>query len=191
MRVFLTMATTAVCFTLAAASSLPAQDGPDLSGSWTLSSVERGQDGPRAQMGQQGQRRQMGQRGQMGQQAQRGGMAMVAGLGEAVTITHEADMLTLVRTTPAGEIRQRFALDGSESRNRISMGDRELELVSQATWSEGTLVIVTQLPMGGEGETQMRLTMNEAGELLVETRRSGRMGAQAGGVVNSTYTREG
>ncbi len=173
-------AAAAILLVLAPLSTLEAQDPPDLSGSWTLSSTEGGTEGPRGQMGQRG------------QMAQRGGMGMMAGLGPQVTLVHEANMLTVVRTTRAGELRQAYRLDGSESRNQLSMGDQQMEVVSHAEWEEDALVIVTQLPMGGgQAETEMRLTLDAAGVLVVETRRSGGMGGQGGGVVTTRYTKEG
>ncbi len=191
----LTAAAAAILLVMAPLTTLEAQERPDFSGSWTLAESQGGQQGQMGQQGQRGQQGQMGQRGQQGQRGQMGqrggGMGMLAGFGQQATITHEGNVLTVVRTTPMGEMRQVYNLDGSESRNQMTMGNQQLELVSRASWDGDALVIVTPLPMGGQGETTMRLSVNEAGALVVETHRSGGMGGQGGGPMVSTYTKGG
>jgi hypothetical protein len=196
MRLFLAVAATTLLFVMAQAPTLEAQDRPDFSGSWTLAETEggaaAGAAGQRGQQGQAGQRGQMGQRQGQGQMGQRGGMGMLAGLGQQATLTHDAaaNTLTLVRAMPQGEIRQVFNLDGSESRNRLSMGNNQIDQVSRASWDGAALMIVSQLPMGGQNiETRMKLSIDDDGKLVVETTRSGGPGGQGGGTVRSTYTK--
>lgn len=159
---------TAFLFVAAQVPEASAQDRPDFSGSWTLSETAGGPGGGAAARGPGG--------------GMRGGMGMMAGIGQEATISQEAGHLVIVRTTPRGEVRTTYNLDGSESRNSMGMGDRQIELVSTTSWDEGKLVIVTPMTMGDRsGETRMTLSLDEAGNLVVETARSGGMGGGMGG----------
>ena len=98
-----------------------AQDKPNFSGSWTLV------PDPNAPTGGRG-----------------GG----GGLGQAATITQDAKTLTVTRTTQQGEVKTVYNLDGSESKNMMSMRGGQVEQVSKATWKGKELLITTNFTMG-------------------------------------------
>jgi len=150
-----------------------AQDLPDFSGTWTISESS---GGPPA--GARG----AGQRG--------GGMMMGGGgLGQEATVIHDGGTLTIVRSTPMGEMRSVYNLDGSDSPNTMRMGDNEREIVSRASWEDHALVIVTPMMMGGgAGESRMTLSLDGDGHLVVQTARGGGMGG--GGTMRATYVRK-
>lgn len=175
MRMTVLAALTALLFL---AGEVSAQGTPDFSGTWTLSESS---GGPGAGGGGGG----GGGRGGMG--GGMGGGMMLAGLGQQASITQDGTTLTIVRSTPMGEIRTVYRLDGSESRNQLAMGGNQIELVSRAVWDSGKLVITTPIPFGqAQGETRMTLSMDN-GRLVVETTRTGGMGG--GGTTRSVYTK--
>lgn len=167
MRIAAVAAATVLVLAAVHPSDASAQDRPDFSGSWTMSESS---GGPPARGGQ------------------RGGMMMMSGIGQEATISQDGSTLTLVRSTPMGEIRSVYNLDGSDSRNTMRMGNNEREVVSRARWEANALVIVTPISMGQmTGESRMTLTLDDAGRLVVETTRTGGQGG--GGTSRATYTR--
>jgi len=183
MRIALRAAAVAVAITVALATSASAQDHPDFSGTWTLAQGG-GPGGPAARGGP------AGPGGPDGPGRGRGGMGMMlVGFGRQVQIEQDANALTIVREAPMGEIRQVYRLDGSESRNSLSMGGNQIELVSRATWEGESLVIVTPITMGNmSGETRVTLSIDESGALVAETTRPGGPGGSR--TMQSTYTRQ-
>ncbi|HWP03859.1 MAG TPA: hypothetical protein VNL96_10410 [Gemmatimonadaceae bacterium] len=142
------------------ATALPAQQKPSFAGQWTLIAD------PNAPPG----------RG-------RGG-GMFGGLGQAATITQDEKTITITRTTQAGEIKYVYNLDGSESKNTVTMGGNAVELVSHAKWEGDKLVITTTTQMGGNPvEIRMVLSLDAEGNLVVENTAPGRGG---GGPVTTT-----
>lgn len=137
-----------------------AQERPDLSGSWVLSESTGGM-GARAMAGPPGEGRPQGI------------MMVRGGLGREVSISQTDRTIVIVQSTPRGEMRNTYNLDGSPSRNTLTFGDRQTEIVSTASWDGDSLVIVTPTPMGGAGETRMTLSLDPSGDLVVETLRPG------------------
>lgn len=69
-----------------------------------------------------------------------------------------------------------FALDGSETRNRVNIGNAETVLPARVRWNGSSLVIVTRFPVPpevGKGATEVRqvLSVDEGGQLVMETTR--------------------
>ncbi len=68
-----------------------------------------------------------------------------------------------------------FALDGSETRNRVNIGNAEAVLPARVTWNGASLVIVTRFPVPpevGKGATEVRQVLSvDGGELVMETTR--------------------
>jgi len=113
----------------------------------------------------------------------------MGGLGQQFQIIQDASTLTVVRNTQAGEIRQVYRLDGSESRNTLAMGANQIETVSRAAWEGQTLVIVTPMTFGNMGgETRLRLSLDASGALVAEVNRTGGQGG--GQTMRMTYTRQ-
>lgn len=140
-----------------AATAARAQDKPNFSGSWTR--VEDPNAPAAAGRGGRG-----GGRG---------------GLGAAATLMQDASTLTITRTTQAGEVKTVYNLDGSDSKNMMSMGGNQVEQVSKAAWEGTKLVITTTTDFGGNLSTTKQVFMLDAsGQLVVETTSPGRGGGE-------------
>jgi hypothetical protein len=117
---------------------------------------------------------------------------MLAGLGDGATIVQDEKTLTITRTTQAGELKSVYNLDGSDSRNTLTLGGRMgggggggggaagggIETVSKARWDANKLVIATTLTFGQNSfETTMSLSLDDKGNLVIESTNPGRGGA--------------
>ncbi len=108
------------------------------------------------------------------------------GLGQDATITQDQKTLTVARTTQAGEVKSVYNLDGSDSKNTMTMGGNAVESVSQAKWVGSKLVIHTSTTFNGNArESTMTLSLDQAGNLVVESTNPGRGG---GAPVTTTTT---
>lgn len=172
MRTSMLAAAVGLLFLAAEAPTLSAQETPDFSGTWTL--MASPDAAPPA----------------AGQRAGRAGRGGFGGLGESATIVQDAATLTLTSTSPMGEMKTVYNLDGSPSTSTRSFGERSIEQTSTAKWDGARLVIVTATDMGGQGrETTMTLSMNDQGQLVVESTRPGRGGGAA--TTTQTYAKGG
>ncbi len=121
---------------------------------------------------------------------------MGGGWGSPFTIRQTADSLVVEVVHFSSydlqpKLRYDFALDGSETRQRINIAHAELVLRSRVRWDGATLVITTLYPNppeigGAPTEVRQRLTLDESGRLLMETARPG---ARAPDVVRTLYVR--
>ena len=108
------------------------------------------------------------------------------GLGRDVTITQDANTLTITRTTQAGEMKSVYNLNGSDSKNTMTMGGNAVDQISQAKWVGSKLVIHTSTTFNGNArESTMTLSTDQAGNLVVESTNPGRGG---GAPVTTTTT---
>jgi len=99
------------------------------------------------------------------------------GLGQGATIAQDAKTLTVTRTTQNGEIKQVYNLDGSDSKNTLTMGGNSVEQVSKAKWDGDKLVITTTMNFNGNAsESTMVLQLDASGQLVVESTGAGRGG---------------
>ena len=136
-----------------AASIAQAQDKPDFSGSWTLV-VDPNAPAP-------------------------GGRGGGGGLGQAATLTQDAKALTITRTTPNGEVKIVYNLDGSESKNMMQGRGGQTEQVSKAAWDGTKLVVTTSFTMGENAVTRTQsFTLDASGQLVVSTTAPGRGGGE-------------
>ena len=155
-------ALTAVAVTLATALTL-AQAPPNFAGKWTLV------PDPTAAAG--------GGRGGMG-----------GGLGPEANITQDASSLTIKRTTPMGEFTSTYKLDGSESRNTLNFQGNSVDQLSIAKWDGPKLLVNTKMDFGGNVvETSMVMTLDAAGNLVVDTTRPDFQGGGAPITTKATY----
>jgi hypothetical protein len=100
------------------------------------------------------------------------------GLGPAVTVVQDAGTLTVVRVGPNGEVKSIYKLDGSESKNTVTMGTNSVEMASKAMWMSDTLMIATsRLVNGATVGNVMHLYVDPRGNLVVSTTSPGRSGA--------------
>jgi len=72
------------------------------------------------------------------------------GGGGPMTITQDAKTLTIERDMGGNPVKTVYNLDGSESKNTVSMRGQSMEQVSTAKWDGAKLVITTQ---GANGPT--------------------------------------
>ncbi|NUQ11291.1 MAG: hypothetical protein HUU26_03025 [Gemmatimonadaceae bacterium] len=141
-----------------AATTATAQDKPNFSGTWTL--VVDPNAAPPAGGG-------------------RGGRGGGRGLGAGATLTQDDKTLTIVRTTQMGEIRTVYNLDGSDSKNTVTMGGNSMEQVSKAVWDGNKLVVTTNQMMGENAVTITQTFMLDAsGQLVVSVTAPGRGGGE-------------
>ena len=156
MRRITSMMTTAAVMALFVVG-LSAQAKPDFSGKWTLvpdpNAAAPGGGGPG------------------GGRGGRGGGGGAQFCGQECTITQDGMTLTVTRTTPAGEQKAIYRLDGSESKNaQQGRGGQTTEVVSKAAW-DGSRVTITSSQPGREGGPAISrktvISMN-AGQMEVE-----------------------
>lgn len=107
-----------------------------------------------------------------------GGRGGGGGLGQAATITQDDKTLTVTRTTQQGEVKTVYNLDGSESKNMMTMRGGQVEQVSKAAWGEGNkLVITTNYTMGENAvSTTQSFALDASGQLIHTTTGVGRGG---------------
>ena len=99
------------------------------------------------------------------------------GLGQGGIIAQDAKTLTITRTTQNGEVKSVYNLDGSESKNTLTMGGNAVEQTSKAKWDGDKLVITTTMNFNGNAvESSMALSLDASGQLVVESTGAGRGG---------------
>jgi hypothetical protein len=99
------------------------------------------------------------------------------GLGNAPTISQDDKTLTITRAMQGGEVKSVYNLDGSDSKNTITMGGQSVEQTSKAKWDGDKLVIATSYSFNGNNlETTQVLSIDASGNLVVQTTAPGRGG---------------
>jgi hypothetical protein len=113
------------------------------------------------------------------------------GLGQAATITQDATSLTITRTTQMGEFTSTYKLDGSESKNTITVQGNTIDQLSKLKWDGGTLTISTSMSFDGNPvQTTTKLSLDAAGNLVVESTRPDFQGGGAPITTKMTYKKE-
>ncbi len=93
-----------------------------------------------------------------------------AGLGAAFTATQDEKALTVVSTTQMGEIKTVYNLDGSETKNPITLGGQTVERTSKAKWDGAKLVLTSVSNFNGNAaETTQVWSLDASGMLTVES----------------------
>jgi hypothetical protein len=155
-------------------TALFAQEHPNFAGQWTIAQATQTNRG--------------GARGDMG-----------SGWGSPITVTQDATKLTVeyaffARGDMQPPLKFVFALDGTETKNTVMMGDGIQVQLSKARWDGAKLVITTihsfRNPENGQPMTsEARQTLSlESNNLIIETTRSGVLGGAAS-TTRSTYNR--
>ena len=100
------------------------------------------------------------------------------GLGQTFSAVQDDKTLTITRTTPQGEIKTVYNLDGSDSKNMMmGRGGQATEQVSHAKWDGANLVITRMMDMGGMAmEIKQTFSVDPSGNLWIETTRPGQDG---------------
>lgn len=105
-----------------------------------------------------------------------------------MTVTQDATTLTMTRTTPMGEITSSYKLDGTESKNTINVQGNSMDQLSTAKWDAGKLKINTSMNFQGQSvEISTVLSLDDAGNLVVETTRPDFQGGGAPVTTKATY----
>jgi len=183
MRPRSTMSAAALTVMLAAAAS--GQNKPDFSGRWTIVPPTNAQAGRGAAGAGSG-----GRAGDMG-----------SGWGSTITLTQSASALTLEWVYYSTSDLQPplvfvYPLDGSEKTHTLMMGRGFEKQVSRAVWDDTKIVITTSQDfpnlVAGKTVTSVvtrTLTLESPTSLVVETNRSGVLGAQAS-TTRTVYTKQ-
>jgi hypothetical protein len=117
-------------------------------------------------------------------------MGALGGLGMEFTATQDEGTITITRTTQLGETKSTYKLDGSESRNALTLGNTSIDQLSRAKWDGNKLVITTNIDLGRGGapiESKMTLSLDASGNLLVESTTPG-FGRAGGDTAPTTRT---
>ena len=113
------------------------------------------------------------------------------GWGSNITVTQEGTRLTVEypyysRYDMQPPLRFVYALDGSESRSSMLIGNGRAEQIARASWEGGTLVItttyITPHPTGRDvlrTEVVHRIKLDNPATLIVETTRAAALGGRA------------
>lgn len=173
---------TAVAMWLCITTGLSAQ-APSFAGRWTTDPDPAAVSAAGGQPGAAGQRR--------GGGGARGRGDMGSGWGSTITITQDEARLVVeyaffTRGDMQPPLRFSYALDGSETRNTVMMGQGMQLQTSKTAWSVGTLVITTVHTFRDPGsgkpittEVKQALTLESPTSLVVETTRAGVLGGPA------------
>jgi hypothetical protein len=102
-----------------------AQAKPDFSGTWTLDAEASGMTGG-------------------------GGRGMGGG---PMTVKQTADTLTTEMTRGENKVTMTYKLDGTESKNTVTMRGESIEQTAMAKWDGNKLVITTKTPNGESTQT--------------------------------------
>jgi hypothetical protein len=98
-----------------------------------------------------------------------GGMG---GLGQEATITQDATTLSITRTTQMGTFTSNYKLDGSETKNTLSIQGNSIDQFSTTKWDGGKLRLNTKMDFGGNPvEISTVLSLDPSGTLVVESTR--------------------
>ena len=98
------------------------------------------------------------------------GRGMAGGLGQTFTATQDEKTLTVVSTTQMGEIKAVYNLDGSATKNPITLVGQTVERTSKVKW-DGARLIVTSISnfQGNAAETTQVWSLDKSGSLTVES----------------------
>jgi len=147
-----------------ASPNLSAQAKPSFAGKWTMIVDTTAQASSPAP----------GRRGGRGERGSGRG-----GLGNDITIAQDARTLTITRTTRGGENTRVFNLDGSPSKNTMTggRGGAAIDQLSNANWQGSNLLVSTKSTFNGNPvQMSMTLSLDAAGNLVVQSTGSGRGG---------------
>jgi polyisoprenoid-binding protein YceI len=110
------------------------------------------------------------------------------GIGQEAVITQDATSITIKRTTPMGEFTTIYKLDGSESKNTLTVQGNTIDQISKAKWDGGMLKVDTTLTFDGNPvQVSMSMVLDPSGNLLVESTRPDFQGGGGPITTKSTY----
>ena len=91
-------------------------------------------------------------------------------LGQDFTVTQSDKTLTTATDDPQrADLNATYQLDGSESRNPVTVNGQTIQLISKARWEGSKLVIVTTTNFGGgPSESIQTWSLDASGNLIIE-----------------------
>jgi hypothetical protein len=93
----------------------------------------------------------------------------VGGLGSTFIATQDDKVLTVVSTTQMGEIKAVYNLDGSETKNPITLAGQTVERTSKTKWDGAKLIVMSTVNFqGNAAETTQVWSLDASGTLTVE-----------------------
>ena len=117
-----------------------------------------------------------------------GGRGGFGGLGQSAVIKQDAETMTITRTTQMGEFTSVYKLDGSESKNTLTVQGNAIEQVSKAKWDGGTLRVDTSMSFDGNPvQITMAMSLDPAGALVIESTRPDFQGGGGPITTKTTY----
>ncbi|MEO7272287.1 MAG: hypothetical protein ABIX28_06200 [Vicinamibacterales bacterium] len=110
------------------------------------------------------------------------------GLGQSAVIKQDATTLTITRTTQMGEATSVYKLDGSESKNTLSLQGNSIDQISKTKWEGGTLHVDTSMNFDGNPvSVTMAMSLDPAGNLVVVSTRPDFQGGGAPVTTKTSY----
>lgn len=175
-----TIAVALAAIFLLAGADLYGQERPDFSGQWTLAVDPDAPPPTRAGGGRGG----GGGGGGGGTGAASGGGLLAGGLGATATITQDDAKLTITLSTTGGTSQMVIGFDGEPRQNTVNIGGNPVQQTVTGRWDDNKFAIASTFVVGENTiQSNMTLSLDAAGHLLVESTRPG-----AGGGAGMTRT---
>ena len=110
------------------------------------------------------------------------------GLGQSAVIKQDATSLTITRTTQMGEFTSIYKLDGTESKNSLTIQGNAIDQLSKTRWDGGTLHVDTTMSFDGNPvNVTMALSLDASGNLIVVSTRPDFQNGGAPVTTKTTY----
>jgi hypothetical protein len=105
-----------------------------------------------------------------------------------MTVTQDAKTMVVTASTPMGEIKTNYNLDGTEARSPIEFNGQSIDRVTKIAWDGAKLKMTVKSEFNGQTfETKATWALNTDGTLLVETTRPDFQGGGAPVTSKATY----
>jgi hypothetical protein len=110
------------------------------------------------------------------------------GIGQTAVIKQDATSMVVTRTTQMGEFTSTYKLDGSESKNTLTVQGNAIEQISKTKWDGGTLHVDTSMSFDGNAvNVTMAMSLDPSGNLVVVSTRPDFQGGGAPVTTKTTY----
>ena len=117
-----------------------------------------------------------------------GGPGGPGAMGQTAVIKQDATSMVVTRTTQMGEFTSTYKLDGSESKNTLTVQGNAIEQISKTKWDGGTLHVDTSMSFDGNAvNVTMAMSLDPSGNLVVVSTRPDFQGGGAPVTTKTTY----
>ena len=114
--------------------------------------------------------------------------AGVGGIGQTASIKQDATSMVVTRTTQMGEFTSTYKLDGSESKNTLTIQGNAIDQISKTKWDGSTLHVDTSMSFDGNAvNVTMAMSLDPSGNLVVVSTRPDFQGGGAPVTTKTTY----